>query len=878
VRRGGYLALLFTVIAAAMAMGAPTASAAPWSCNAFGYLFQAPTGVAPGIVQQVDLATGEYTQVGETADVVNAVAFNPVDNNVYAWDTTTEEIVRIESDLSIVPLGVPAGVNAAEGYNVGDVDTSGHYWMQNSASGNWFEIELTPTPTVLKSGTATPPAGYVNGADWAAIGGYLYKVSNNIATHVPHLFRFDPATGIEEDVTPGGLGFTAVNNEGNADGAGAVYADAAGYLYASFNSSGQIWRINPVTHQAIKASNGPPAGSNDGARCVLAPIPTVTVIKTVEGGRGRPADQFTVGLINPKGEAVESATTSGTGTTATTTNFPASQGKTYTITDSMAPGSASKIGEYVQSIKCTDTNGNAAPTGGTAGNWTLNIAAATEYTCKVTNASSADLEAAKSASPSTAVPGENETYTLTIKNKGPSPAREASITDPLPAGVTFVSADPGCTFAGGTVTCSEALLAAGASKSFKVVTKVASSVDHRIKNTATVHSPTPDPEPKNNESTTETPVGPKTDLQMTKTASAASATVGGQVMYTLVVQNNGPSDATGVTVEDTLPSGLTLVSAQPSQGSCSGTKCQLGTLAAGGSAQVLVTANVTGGGGSSVKNTAKVTGDQPDPDPGNNEDGSTVEIKPGPEPTFDLSVKKTANVKNPTIGQQVTYTIAVENSGPQAAPEAKVTDTLNKRVKVISVKPETGKCTTGNPFTCQLGTIQPGKTVKIKAVVQVLRLGGQRNAASVMGDGKDTEPSNNLSVLKQRVNKVKLKLTKVASKANVHPGEKFSYLITVKNITKGVARKVQVCDEMPSGLAYLSSNPKGKFGKGALCWTTGTLGAKATEKFTVVVKALRASGTKVNRVTASGGAVAAAKAKSVVHVAPAPEKPTPVTG
>jgi uncharacterized repeat protein (TIGR01451 family) len=637
--------------------------------------------------------------------------------------------------------------------------------------------------------------------------------------------------------------------------------------------------MDPVTLKSIKVSNGPRSAANDGARCALAPIPTVTVTKTIEGGRGRPADQFTIGLINPKGEAVESVTTAGTATTASTTNFPASQGKTYTITDAMAPGSVSNIGEYLQSIKCTDSAGAAAPTGGTNGNWTLNIAEATEYTCKVTNASSADIEAGKSASPGVAVPGENETYTLSVKNKGPSVANETTISDPLPEGLSFVSADPGCTLSGSTVTCAAGSLDPGATKSFKVVTKVAGSVVHRIKNTATAHSTTPDPNPKDNEKTTETPTGPKTDLELTKTASAGSAPVGGQVMYTLTVKNNGPSDATGVTVEDPLPAGLSLASAQPSQGKCSGTTCHLGTLAAGGSAQVLITADVKSGAGTSVKNIAKVIGDQPDPDPGNNEGGRTIEVKPGPEPTFDLSVTKTSNVKVPRLGQRVTYTIAVKNNGPEAAPEAKVTDTLNKRVKVISVKSKAGKCTKGNPFTCELGTIAPGKTVKVEAVVQVVKLGGQRNAASATGKGKDPDPGNNVDVLKQHVAKVKLMLTKVASRKSAEPGQLIDYTIKLRNLTRGIATKVKVCDRMPSGLGLVSSRPKGKLHKGLLCWTVGKLGPRATRKFTVVTRALNASGgRKVNRVTATGPNLTAAGAASAVTIKPAPPEPTPVTG
>ncbi|MFT3865073.1 MAG: DUF11 domain-containing protein [Solirubrobacterales bacterium] len=494
----------------------------------------------------------------------------------------------------------------------------------------------------------------------------------------------------------------------------------------------------------------------------------------------------------------------------------------------------------------------------------------------------ADLSIEKSTTAETVVPGKEITYDLVVNNNGPDAAESVKVSDDLPEGLTFVSASEGCTSAAGAVTCTAPSLAAGSSLTFKVTAKIASSVDHAIDNTAKVTSETPDPEPENNESESHTPIKGQADLSITKVAAADTVEAGGQIMYTLVVKNNGPSDATGVTVDDPMAEGLTLVSADPSQGSCSTAEgkvsCSLGGISAGGSAQVLVTATA-GDRSGKVTNKAKVQGDQEDPEPKNNEDGSTVEISSGPEPTFDLAVTKTSNVKNPTVGQKVTYTIAVKNKGPEAAPEAKVTDTLNKGVKVISVKPETGKCTTGNPFRCELGTIQAGETVKIKAVVEVTKLGGQRNAAGATGHGKDTDPKNNLDVLKQKVTKVKLKLTKVASRASAHPGQLIDYTIKLRNLTKGIATKVEVCDRMPSGLGLVSSKPKGKLSKGRLCWTVGKLGPKATKTFVVVARALDASsGRKVNRVTATGPDALAAKAASAVAIKPAPSKPTPVTG
>jgi len=117
---------------------------------------------------------------------------------------------------------------------------------------------------------------------------------------------------------------------------------------------------------------------------------------------------------------------------------------------------------------------------------------------------------------------------------------------------------------------------------------------------------------------------PTADLSITKTGPA-TAQSGGTITYTLSVSNAGPFDAHNVTVDDPLPAGETLVSATPSQGSCSGTvTCQLGTVANGGAATISIVASVSASCGSTLTNTATVSGDEPDPDTSNNSSTSSA--------------------------------------------------------------------------------------------------------------------------------------------------------------------------------------------------------------------------------------------------------------
>jgi uncharacterized repeat protein (TIGR01451 family) len=120
------------------------------------------------------------------------------------------------------------------------------------------------------------------------------------------------------------------------------------------------------------------------------------------------------------------------------------------------------------------------------------------------------------------------------------------------------------------------------------------------------------------------------DVGITKTALGGPNYFATQsATYNLAVTNSGPGVASAVVVTDALPAGTTLISATPSQGTCSGTTtvtCSLGTMNNGGSATIAL--QVTLGAAGPLGNTATVSAaPQPDPDSANNSSTATIAVQ-----------------------------------------------------------------------------------------------------------------------------------------------------------------------------------------------------------------------------------------------------------
>ncbi len=244
----------------------------------------------------------------------------------------------------------------------------------------------------------------------------------------------------------------------------------------------------------------------------------------------------------------------------------------------------------------------------------------------------ADLSITKTATPTQALPIDTLTYTVTVTNNGPGAATGVELTDELPPGVAFVSAqsDAGsCSQAGGIVSCDIPILAPGEQATATIAVFTSSTFGVFITNTSTVSARETDPDPANNTFSLVVEIvapPPFVDLSLTKTMEPpAFPVVGRPTGFRLTIENAGPGFAHNLTVTDTLPANVTYSGATASQGSCTesaGTvTCNLGTLLKLDVAHVTI--NVVANAVGKVINTATVSADETETDPSNN--SSTIE-------------------------------------------------------------------------------------------------------------------------------------------------------------------------------------------------------------------------------------------------------------
>ncbi len=323
--------------------------------------------------------------------------------------------------------------------------------------------------------------------------------------------------------------------------------------------------------------------------------------------------------------------------------------------------------------------------------------------------------------------------------------------------------------------------------------------------------------------------GQSADLSVIKTDSPDPVAAGSNVTYTILVTNNGPNTATNVVLNDVLPTGPTFVSAQFTGGSLQGTctqptvgqtggtfNCTFPALTSGQNSQYQIILHVPDGSSGSISNTATVTSDTSDPNPGNNSatQGTTINSN------ADMAITKTDSPDPVAAGSNVTYTILVTNNGPATAQSVVWNDVLPIGPTFVSAQftggSLQGTCTqptvgqTGGTFNCTYPALLSGQNSQYQIILHVPdgSSGSFSNTATVSASNSTTDPNpaNNSATQGTTINSnADMAITKTDSPDPVAAGSNVTYTILVTNNGPATAQSVVWNDVLPIGPTFVSA-------------------------------------------------------------------------
>jgi uncharacterized repeat protein (TIGR01451 family) len=230
------------------------------------------------------------------------------------------------------------------------------------------------------------------------------------------------------------------------------------------------------------------------------------------------------------------------------------------------------------------------------------------------------------------------------------------------------------------------------------------------------------------------------DLAVFKSDTPDPVAVGSNVTYTLRLEHQGGGDASGVYLVDTLPTGVTFVSAPGCVHSAGVVTCVTNYIRPSQTATYTVTVKTTQTG--PISNRVEIRAGQSDPDPSDNvwTEETTVRALEA-----DLSIFKSGSPDPVNVGEDLTYTLQVANAGPDAASGVVVTDTLPAQVTFVSAS--AGCVHANGTVKCSQASIPQGDGVTYQIVVRPTSHGTLVNVARVTAGSGDPDPQNNTATL-----------------------------------------------------------------------------------------------------------------------------------
>ena len=295
-------------------------------------------------------------------------------------------------------------------------------------------------------------------------------------------------------------------------------------------------------------------------------------------------------------------------------------------------------------------------------------------------------------------------------------------------------------------------------------------------------------------------------LTIAKSDFIDPVTAGTSLTYTITVTNPAAITETGVVITDTLPAGVTFVSASAGCAEAAGViTCGPVSIGPGGIEIVTITVDVDSSTSGTLSNTATVTSDVETPL------GTSIIETTDVVSSAPLSVSKDDSSVGPVIvGDEITYKILVINPGPSDGTGIIVTDMLPPETSFVSASPgctHVAGIVTCLPFDLTSPFPSNSAVVSPKEITVLVDPGTTAffiiNTVFVSSDTNPPVPADEVTIV---IKDAPLSITKDDSIDPVTAGSSLTYTITVDNLGISTATGVTVTDTIPAGTTFVSAS------------------------------------------------------------------------